>query len=201
MRIYRTWKSKLLKRQFLIDIQSMKFPTTETEGVSLRVVGTTQYTIGLDYDKTKDETLNEFLTYLQERYHLGDFHVLSTSEFGRHAYCVDILSLRETLDVVYDSGCDYVFKRGCWINEYRTWVLRTEPKGERPKPTYLRTIESPYNGERMQSLAHALFLEECYGIKVRLAFPDGNRIVEKQKYLTGSLTTVKELLKERGEQK
>lgn len=196
MRIYKQWKSKLLKRKYLLIFQSMKYPNTESKGIALRVVGTTLHTIGLDYDNIKDERLDEELISLQELFHLGDFVVLATSEYARHAICVDELTLREALNVVYASNCDWLFKKGIRINEYRTWVLRGWEKGERPKPTYLRTVESPYNGNRDQSQAHAEYLKAKFGVDVRLVKPDGNHQLEIQGYLTSSLVTVKDLLKE-----
>ena len=100
------------------------------------------------------------------------------------------------MDVVYNSTCDYQFKRGIRINEYRTWILRGWEKGERERPKFLRTIESPYNGERLQSQAHAKFLQAFYGANVRLVNPDGNDEVEIQQYNTSSKVTAKDLLKE-----
>jgi hypothetical protein len=89
-----------------------------------------------------------------------------------------------------------MFKRGIRINEYRTWILRNWEKGERKRPTYLRTIQCPYNGERLQSQAHAEFLTAFFGAKVRLVNPDGNDEIEIQGYNTSSKTTVKDLLEE-----
>jgi hypothetical protein len=72
-------------------------------------------------------------------------------------------------------------------------------------------VESPYNGKRLQSEAHSIFLEQCYGIKTRLTHPDGNKelkispdgksfytvaAVEMQSYLTASKTDAKKLEKE-----
>jgi len=140
--------------------------------------------------------LDQELVYLQELYKLGDFHVFKTNEFGRHVICADRLPLVEALNVVYGSTCDMMFKRGIRINEYRTWILRGWEKGERERPQYLSTIESPYNGQRLQSQAHAMFLEAFYGVSVRLANPDGNTEIGIQGYNTSSKTTVKDLEKE-----
>lgn len=199
MRIYWNWKSKRFKRHIVFDFQSMKNPNTKTMGMSFRIPHTTLYIVGFDYDNITDDRLDEELQWIQEVDRLGDIHVLSTSEFARHAICVDTMSLREAIKIVYDdSTCDYLFKKGILINEYRTWVLRGWEKGERVSPEYMRTIESPYNGERVQSEAHAEYLKAKFGIPVRLVNPDGNDLLEIQTYLTSSLVTVKELLKERG---
>jgi len=86
-----------------------------------------------------------------------------------------------------------MLKRGVRINEYRTWVLRNWEKGERERPQYLRIVESPYNGQRLQSQAHAEFLTAFFGAKVRLVNPDGNDEIEIQTYNTSSKVTTKEL--------
>jgi hypothetical protein len=174
----------------------MKIPITPTKGLSARVTHSTNYTIFMDYDNILGDRLDDELIPLQELFHLGDFHVFKTSEFGPHAICIDETPLREALDVVYSSSCDGMFKKGIRINEYRTWILRGWEKGERERPKYLRTIESPYNGERLQSQGHAMFLQAFYGAKVRLVNPDGNDEIEIQSYNTSSKVTVKDLEEE-----
>jgi hypothetical protein len=171
----------------------MKIPIEATAGISARVKYTTAYTIFLDYDNIKDERLVEELVYLQELFALGDFYVFKTNEFGRHVICIDILSLKEALRVVNNSTCDAVFKRGIRINEYRTWVLRSISKGSRPAPQYLYSVESHYNGQRLQSQAHGEFLRAHFRVPVRLSNPDGNIEIETQGYKTGSKTNLKDV--------
>lgn len=190
------WEWSVFDRYCLWQFQSMKIPITPTKGLSARIPHSTNYTIFMDFDNIQDERLDDELIPLQELFHLGDFHVFKTSEFGRHAICIDEMPLRETLDVVYSSSCDGMFKKGIRINEYRTWILRGWEKGERERPKYLRTVESPYNGERLQSQAHAMFLQAFYGAKVRLMNPDGNDEIEIQSYNTSSKVTVKDLEEE-----
>jgi hypothetical protein len=84
----------------------MKVPKTSTKGMSARIPHSTNFTIFLDYDNIQDERLDDELIYHQELYGLGDFYVFKTNEYGRHAICVDVLTLREALDVVYGSTCD-----------------------------------------------------------------------------------------------
>jgi hypothetical protein len=177
----------------LIHIQSMNIPKSPTRGISARVKHTTDFTIFLDYDNIKDERLIDELVYLQELFELGDFHIFGTNEFGRHVICVDRMHLREALDVVYTSTCDEVFKRGIRINEFRTWILRSEPKGNRPAPKYLYSLPSPYNGQRLQSQAHSMYLQINYGAKVRLVNPDGNTSIEIQDYKTSSKVNLKDV--------
>lgn len=188
-------KVRILGKMYLFHFQSMDIPKAPTAGISSRIPHTTEFTIFLDYDNIVDSRLVDELLYLQELHTLGDFHVLSSSEYNRHAICADRLPLREALDVIYSSTCDATFARGARINEYRTWILRGLEKGNRDKPKYLYSLESPYNGQRLQSQAHALFLQHYYGAKVRLTNPDGNGILEVQGYKTGSKIDLKEVLK------
>jgi hypothetical protein len=173
----------------------MRIPIEATAGISARIKYTTEFITMLDYDNVKDDRLAEELLYLQELYTLGDFHVFATNEFGRHVICIDRLMLREELEVVNSSTCDAVFKRGIRVNEYRTWILRVIGKGDRPKPHYMYSVESPYNGQRLQSQAHAEFLQRYYGAPVRLVNPDGNHELEIQGYKTSNKTSAKDLKK------
>jgi hypothetical protein len=188
-----TKQLRILNWLLLLKLQSMRIPIEATAGMSARVKYTTEFVTLLDYDNVKDSRLVEELLYLQELHRLGDFYVFATNEFGRHVICVDRLILREELEVVNTSTCDAVFKRGIRINEYRTWILRVIGKGDRPKPRYLYSVESPYNGQHLQSQAHAEFLQRYYGAPVRLVKPDGNHELEIQGYKTASKTSTKDL--------
>jgi hypothetical protein len=179
--------------KLLLKVQSIKIPIKDTAGISARVTYTIEFVIMMDYDNVTDDRLVEELLYLQELHGIGDFYVFATSEFGRHVICVDRLLLKEVLDVVYASTCDAVFKRGIRINEYRTWILRVLGKGNRPKPRYLYSVESPYNGQRLQSQAHAEFLQRYYGAPVRLVKPDGNHELEIQGYKTSSKVSAEDV--------
>jgi hypothetical protein len=171
---------------FLLHFQSMDIPKAATAGISARIPHSTEFTVFLDFDNVTDERLEDELCYLQELFRLGDFIVLSSSSFGRHAICIDRLPLREALDVIYASTCDSTFKRGARINEFRTWILRGLEKGNRNKPKYMYTVKSPYNGLRLQSQAHALFLQRYYVAKIRLTNPDSNTELEIQGYKTAN---------------
>jgi hypothetical protein len=186
-------KLRIFNKLWLLKLQSMTVPKEITVGVSARIPHTTDFIPLMDYDNIKDERLVEESTYLQELFTLGDFHFFSTNEFGLHVACIDRLRLKEALDVVNTSTCDAVFKRGVRINEFRTWILRALEKGNRPKPKYLYTLQSPYNGQRLQSQAHGLFLQRYYGAKVRLVNPDGNYELEVQGYKTSSKISLEDL--------
>jgi hypothetical protein len=184
MRLSVTFRS--LGWMLLFHLQGMPIPKAPTVGLSLRIPHTTDFVVGMDFDNIKDERLIDELQYLQELFGLGDFHVFVTSEFGRHVICIDRLALKEALEVIYASTCDDLFKRGVKINEFRTWVLRTQGKGNRPAPKYLYSVESPYNSQRLQSQAHAIFLQKYFGAKIRLVNPDENTVLNFQDFRTGS---------------
>jgi hypothetical protein len=184
---------RIFDRMLLLKFQSMRIPKIATAGISARVANTTDFVIFLDFDNIKDERLKNELVYLQELFGLGDFHVFATNEYGRHAICIDRLRLRDALEVVCESTCDGIFKKGIRYNENRTWILRADQKGDRPKPRYSYTVESPYNGKLLQSQAHAEFLQRYYGAPVRLVKPDGNHELEIQGYKTASKTSLKDI--------
>lgn len=188
-------KARIFGKQIALHIKTMDIPKERTAGISARICHTTQFVSFLDYDNIKDPRLIDELIYLQELHNLGDYHVFYTNRFARHAVCVDTMYLKEALDVIYTSTCDDVYKRGSRLNEYRTWILRALEKGDRDKPKYLYSVESPYNGQRLQSQAHAFFLQHYYGAKIRLTNPDGNYILEPQGYLTSNKIDMKEVLK------
>jgi hypothetical protein len=190
------WETSILNRYLLLHFQTMKVPKTPTRGISARVPHTSLFVLFLDYDNITDERLDDELPYLQELNHLGDLNIFKTNEFGRHVIGTDCLRPRDCMDVLEASSCDWSFKRGIRINEYRTWVLRGWEKGEREKPIFLRTLESPYNGEHLQSRGHAKFLEAFYGVPVRLVNPFGSEEIEIQGYKTNSKVTVKQLKEE-----
>lgn len=206
-----TSTTSLLGKTFHLKFQVFDTPNVPTKGLSARIPYTVEFVPFLDYDNIRDPRLIEELQDLQDLFEIGDFYVMGTSEYNRHAICVDRMPMREALSVVWESSCDYNFKRGIRINEFRTWILRCAEKGNRPKPRFLYSIESPYNGKRRQSEAHSIFLRQCYGVKVRLANPDGNKelkispdgqnfytvaAVEMQNYLTASKTDARKLEKE-----
>lgn len=188
-----TKQLRIFNMLLLLKFQSMRIPIEPTAGISARIKYTTEFIVMLDYDNVTDDRLVEELLYLQELFGLGDFYILATNEFGRHVICIDRLRLKQTLKVVNTSNCDAIFKRGIRINEYRTWILRGLGKGDRPKPRYLYSVESPYNGQRLQSQAHAEFLQRYYVTPVRLVKPDGNRELEIQGYKTSNKVSAKDL--------
>ena len=172
--------------------------SARTRGYSSRVVPTSLHVIFLDYDNIVDERLREELAFLQDLFEIGNFYVLATSEYGRHAICIDALTLKEVKEIVDFSSCDLAFKKAPNINEFRTWVLRYDKKGDRPSPKYVYTVESPYEGQNPQSIGHKIFLENMFGIKIpELKNPIGEEAIEIQEYNTWSKIRSLDLKKKR----
>jgi hypothetical protein len=185
-------------QMWVLKFQTMVVPKAGTVGMCSRIPHTLEHIPMLDYEPViEDERLKDELKGLQGVFHLGDGHVVETYEYGRHAVFFDRMLTAEVLEVIYSSSCDPIFRPGIRYNEYRTWVTRIFEKGERDRPHYLYRVDSPHNGERLQSQAHALFFERFYGAKVRLTNPDGNTSLLFQSYRTSSKVKLEDLLKEK----
>jgi len=134
---------------------------------------------------------------LQDEFEIGNFYVLATHEYGRQAICIDALTLKEVKEIVDFSSCDLAFKKAPVINEFRTWILRYDKKGDRPSPKYAFTVESPYEGHNPQSIGHKIFLENMFGIKIpEPKNPIGEKAIEIQEYNTWSKISLKDLDKD-----
>ena len=174
----------LLKGQVLNPLN------VRSSGISSRIPNTSFHIVCLDYDNINDERLKEELVFLQSQFMLGNFYVLHTREFGRHAVCIDALRFKDVKEIIDFSSCDSMFKKAPMINEYRCWVLRYAKKGKRDPPKYLYTVKSQHEGMNQQSRGHAKYLLN-FGIKVDLLNPIGTEEVETQGYNTGSHADLK----------
>jgi hypothetical protein len=172
---------------FLFKIQGIKKLDVRTKGISSRIPTSSLHVIFLDFDNVVDERLQEELRFLQDEFEIGNFYVLETRNEGRHALCLDALRFKDVLEIVRFSSCDLMFKRAPRINEYRCWVLRYAKKGNRDEPRYLYTVESPYEGQNLQSRGHAKYLEK-FGLIIDLKNPFGPEEIEVQQYNTGKRT-------------
>ena len=165
----------------------MKPLSVRTSGVSSRIPDSLFHILCLDYDNIDDERLKEELTVLQSEFKLGDFYVLKTRDYGRHAVCIDALTFRDVKKVIDFSSCDTMFKKAPMINEYRCWVLRYAKKGNRDEPKYLYTVKSEHEGKNQQSRGHSNYLLK-FGIECDLLNPIGTNEIETQDYNTGTRT-------------
>jgi len=179
---------KIGKYTLLVKVQTMKKLDVRSEGISSRIPGTALHVIFMDHDNITTERLVEELEHIQREKQVGNFYIFETRDKGRHAVCIDALPFKDAKAVVDYSSCDLMFKRGPGINEYRCWVLRFAPKGNRPAPKYLYTIKSPYEGKNLQSLSHAKYLIKFGVPPIELKNPVGPEEIETQEYNTGKRT-------------
>lgn len=182
---------KLRNYSVLLKLQVMKKLDVRSSGVSSRIPFSSLHVVFLDYDNIEDERLREELFFLQSEFELGNFYVLKTRDYGRHAMCLDALRFKDVKEVVDFSSCDMMFKKAPNINEYRCWVLRHSKKGNREEPKYLYTVESEYGKTNPQSRAHAKYLLK-FGVKIDLKNPFGTEDIEAQDYNTGKRTDKEE---------
>ena len=181
---------KIFKYTLMIKIQAYKKLDIDTAGTESRIVGSALHSVYLDYDNITatdpviaENRLIEELQCIQEEFEIGNFYVFRTRDNGRHAVCIDALRFCDVKEIVDFTSCDLKFKRAPRINEYRCWVLRFKPKGNRSPPKYLYTIGSSYEGINLQSVGHAKFLER-FGVKISLRNPYGSEEIGVQKYST-----------------
>ena len=174
----------LVKKEIACKIQSFSKETIWTRGVGSRIYGTAMHMLSLDYDRIMLRVLLLELEFLREVYEPGNFYVLKTKENGYHAECVDHFTAKEVVEIQDASSCDRVFTRGPLFNDTRSWYLRNAPKGDRAAPTLAGVVESPYEGNRMQSTFHAGKLSELIGREVKLVNPDGIQIGYIDEYET-----------------
>ena len=138
---------KLKNHNLFIKVQLWKTLKIRTAGIESRVKGTPFHCIFLDYDNITLETLIEDeLKPLQEIFKLGNFYVFQTGDTNYHCICKDVRTARGVYEIISSCNCDQAFKRAILINEYRSWVLRFDEKGNRPPPKYVCKVESRYEG-------------------------------------------------------
>lgn len=174
---------------YFFSLQSMKTPTERTWGKTSRIPFTNKHVLFLDHDCIDKTTLDDELNALIEEFKLGNLHVFKLDrELAYHVVCLDHFTLNEVKTVVQSSSCDLGFVIAPRFDKFRNWVLRDATKGKRGRPTFAYSIESPYDGMRKQSLAHAMFLYDYYGLVTVLKNPDGNDTIKLESYLTASRT-------------
>ena len=182
----------------LFDLRVRDDPTTWSNGVESRVSGTNLHVLFIDYDDIRADVLEEELVFLQNEFKLGNFYIFRTKESGMredgipfgcyHAICLDVDTIRRYYHILQHTSTEYAFQNAPKIYPERAWVLRWDRKGERGKPAFLTTVESPYEGEKLQSTAHAMYIDQFYGtdIEANLTNPDGNTVLRFCKYNTAS---------------
>jgi hypothetical protein len=138
----------------------------------------------LDFDRIMLCVLLLELEFLIEVYELGNLYVLKTKENGYHVICLGYFTAKMVKEIQDASTCDRAFTNGPLINDTRSWYLRNAQKGDKPAPTYETIVESPYEGNRIQSTFHAGKLSELICREVKLVNPDGIQVGYIDEYET-----------------
>jgi hypothetical protein len=192
MRLHRSWRFNLFGTTCAYTFRFYTFPTpdTWTAGKSSRIPKTIYHVLFLDYDEIDEETLIEELTALIEESKIGNIYLFKMDrEQAFHCICLDYFTFREVKLIALSTSCDIAAVIAPRYDKFRNWILRDAPKGERTTPVAYKTIESPYDGKRKQSSAHARFLNSMYGTNIQLKNPDNNpEDIEAEAYKTASRT-------------
>lgn len=180
-----------------------KLPKEWTAGMTNRVGDTQFHVLFMDYDLIREDLLINELLNLQEIFELGNFYLFRTRLAGYrdlliedgenvqvekdaipvggyHAICLDEFFAREVIGILRSSHCDYAFITAPSYNPEKDWVLRAWEKGNREKPEYMATLESPYEGKngRLQSLLHARYIDSVYGLEIEKNLKNSDGIEE-----------------------
>lgn len=158
---------------YSIAFAKIKTPTLGTEGMSSIIFERLAHVLFLDYDGVEQTVAEQDAIAVQEIYECGNFYIFKTDEHNFHAVCLDYFTIPEVQDIQRISNCDRAYYRGPLYNFHRGWVLRTEPKGDKGRPQFIKVMESPYEGVRPQSTFHATLINDRHGTDIVLTSPDG----------------------------
>lgn len=154
-----------------------------------------RHVIFLDYDDIWRTRMVQDLECLIQEFELSGFYVFATNKEEKiglpgaeqivgsyHAVCLDKFTPYEITKIIRSSHADRSFKRRAVFNTARCWTLRTH-EDYREKPRFLFAVESPFR-KHQQSSAHAEYMKEHHGIRVKLTNPDGLSCIWLEEYST-----------------
>lgn len=104
------------------------------------------YILMADYDRMKPEEFEYELKAVQNKYQLGDWHIIQSSPNKYHAVCFDKLDWNTMREILDQLRVDPAYRQS------RTILLRTSPKSKH-QPYYVKTIKSN-NKKHQTSRAH-----------------------------------------------
>lgn len=178
---------KVLGKRVMCSLTIVDEPSRITGGMASRCADGL-HVLFLDYDGITEEVLDEELEAGRDVFKTSEFYKFLTDKKHRlkwHAVCLDKFKIYPLYHkVIPFFSCDFAFKGGPRIYEWKSWVLRDFPKGEKDKPEFVGVIPSKYH-LRKQSSAHSKYLELMYGIPITLAKPDGLMDLRFATYKTG----------------
>ena len=167
------WVFSLFRKTVLLLAQTIPESVLETKGVASNIFHTPFHVLFMDYDYMGLDFLREELKALIEIFHIGNCYIIQTRENAFHVECLDYLTAKEVVEIGEMSNEDRVYIRAPLFNKHRGWVHRTEAKGNQEAPVFVEVVESPYDGERLQSSYHAELLNKRFGLEIKLSNPDG----------------------------
>jgi len=125
------------------------------EGISARTPD--GYVVFLDYDCASPSYVFEDVERLQEEFALGNGYIFQTWKRGFHAIIPEIHPLGETFEILHASNADPSHATSYRYNLFRTWVLRSGPKGAKGSPVFVKTVFSRFI-DNLKSLGHLEYL-------------------------------------------
>lgn len=174
----------LLGKTFTHKTHIFSTPDLETEGIASNIPHTPFHVLFMDYDYVDLGFLQQELEALIELFEIGNCYIIQTRENAFHVECLDYLTAKEIVEIGEMSNEDRAYIRGPLFNKHRGWVHRTEAKGDQEAPEFVEVVESPYEGERLQSSFHAELLKSRFGLEIKLSYPDGLNEGLEDSYLT-----------------
>lgn len=156
-----------------ISFQNIKIPKVETAGITSRCTDL-KHILMLDYDEIERWLVEEELKLLQHYHNLTPFYFFTTEEKindvsknlcgNYHAICVQKFRVQKISEIQDKTHIDWKYKGAFKFSRYKSWVLRSVEKGNRPKPKYLGIIGEKINLGNEVSEPHIKILKCLYDI-------------------------------------
>lgn len=150
----------------------------------------------LDYDRICKWIVLKELNQLIKDFHLSPFFLFKSDEkilekevFGNyHAVCLTKLPPAAVINIQKHTHCDRAYRTMPTRNIYRSWVLRTAPKGDRGMPEYIGTVGTRMHLESPISNAHYKLLKKLYNVPdIPYGNPDNLEGLYLNVYETGNV--------------
>lgn len=174
----------------------IKKPTVETAGITSRCQDM-QHVLFLDYDEIERWIVEDELRLLQHYYKLTPFYLFTTEEKENsvsgnlcgnyHAICLTKMPIHTVSEIQDKTHIDWKYRQVFRISRYKSWVLRSIPKGDREPPKYLGLIGKKDNLQRQVSQAHLTLLKAMYDVDdIDYEYLDKNKKVVMTSYKTSA---------------
>lgn len=167
-------------------------PNMKTRGITSRCQDL-KHVIFLDYDNVLRWVVEDELRILVEQFRLSPFYLFCSQEKGEgeaahgnyHAICLTKLRVTELVKVQNETHADVKHRRMWMFSRYKSWVLRTYPKGDKASPRFIGVIGTRNLG-REASAAHYRYLRKKYKLpELNYTNMDNSGYVWDTEYYTG----------------